>query len=200
MPEDSTLAHFPALCHGWRIVRLALLLALSFPLVASARPPATPAPSRQEIVENRVDYDMSKVFNMDQLSRTGTANKTFYTRGARTDSFYFEQKFQPKGYDTREYQSKGFWGRLFSFGTKSADTKTYETKAMETKTAATKEAYDSGKTASTRDLPDGKREYLGPEAKAMKKQLDPNNLPRITNEMHELKTVDDIRALLNKNK
>jgi hypothetical protein len=183
-------------------VRPILLIALTLPLLATAKPkPATtPAPSRREKMEAMEEPEPLKEFNMKQLSRTGTESKTFYTRGARTDSFYYEQKFRATAYDTPEYRSKGFWGRLFSFGTKSAETKTYGTKAMETKTAATKDLWDGSKTAKTRDLPDGKREYLGPESKKLHKPLDPDNLPKITSgEMREIKTMDDVRELLNKN-
>jgi hypothetical protein len=30
--------------------------------------------------------------------------------------------------------------------------------------------------------------------------VDPNNPPRYTDELHEIKTIDDVRELLNKNK
>ena len=152
-------------------------------------------------MEAKVEPEPFKEFNMKQLSRSGASTKTFYTRGARTESFYFEQKFQAQAYDAQEYRAKGFWGRLFSFGTKNAETKTYGTKAVDTKTAATKDLWDGGKIASTRDLPDGRREYLGPESKLLHKPLDPNNLPKITGDgpITEIKTMDDVRALLNKN-
>jgi hypothetical protein len=190
------------------ILFIALLLPLSpfasaKPLFGLGKPKATPVPalSRKEQIEAREEPEPFKAFNMEQLSRTGTATKTFYTRGARTDEFYYEQKMRTKAFDSEEYKPKGFWGRLFSFGTKDAPTKTYGTKSVETKTAATKDLWDGNKVAATRDLPDGRREYLGPESKKLHKALDPNNLPKITGDgpVTEIKTEDDVRALLNKN-
>ena len=68
------------------------------------------------------------------------------------------------------------------------------------KTASVKEAREVGKVAETRGLPDGKREFLGKEAEKIHKPLDVTTLPKISNEMRELKTIEDVRELLNKNK
>ena len=144
---------------------------------------------------------MTREFHLEQLSPFGRAGSTFRTKGADTQSFQFEQKFRPKGYqDQKDFRAKSWWGSGFKFSTKSAATKTYETKAAETKTAPVKDAREAGKAAPTKDLPDGDRPYLGPESSKLRKPVDPQKLPKISNELHELKTVEDIKELLNKNK
>jgi hypothetical protein len=144
---------------------------------------------------------MTREFQIQQLSPFGRAGSTFRTKGADTQNFQFEQKFRPKGYqEPKEFRAKGWWGSGFRFSTKAADTKTFETKTAETKTAPVKDAPEAGKTAATKDLPDGNRPYLGPESKKLNKPLEAEKLPKLNNEMHELKTVDDIKELLNKNK
>lgn len=146
--------------------------------------------------------DPNREFNMGQLS---TFNRTsgFNTKAARSDTFYLQQKFQPKSYEARGFETKS-WAGNFKFSTKEASTKgKYEVpnaaKAADTKTAAVKDARESGKTMATRDLPDGSRPYLGKEAQKMKDALDPAKLPKISNDMRELKTIEDVKALLNKN-
>lgn len=141
---------------------------------------------------------------MEQLSTWGRANQ-FQTKAARSDTFYFQQKFQAKGYAAREFKSKGWWAGDFKFSTKAAGTKgKYEipnsTNAVFTPVKPVQDAREAGKTMSTRDLPDGSRPYLGREARKMEKPLDPTNLPKITNAMRELKTVEDVKELLNKNR
>jgi hypothetical protein len=179
-------------------VRPALLIALSLAATAAAKDrQTTPAPvprSSQVTGPN----DPNKEFHLEQLAPL--SHKTpFASKTANIDGFYIQQKFQPKGYGTRDFAAKS-WSGNFQFSTKPASTKGYETKDAPTKSAPVKDAHDAGKTAETRALPDGERPYLGREATKMKKPLDPNNLPKITNELHELKTVEDIKELLNKNK
>jgi hypothetical protein len=184
-------------------LRSALLISICLAAAAAAKDP-TPAPvSRSAQVLGTPD--MSREFNIQQLSPFGRTKSTFRTKAARSDTFYFQQKFSPKTYEARSFETKGWWAGDFKFSTKDASTKgKYEipnaAKAADTKTAPVKDARESGKTMATRDLPDGSRPYLGKEAQKMKTPLDPNNLPKITNEMHELKTIEDVKELLNKNR
>jgi len=149
--------------------------------------------------------DLGREFDVNQSSSFGRSNGTYRTNSARTgESFYFQQKFQPKGYDAKDFKTKGWWAGDFKFSTKDAAAKgKYEipnvNQATATKTNPVKDARESGKIATTRDLPDGGRAYLGKEAQKMKTPLDPMNLPKITNDMRELKTIEDVKALLNKN-
>lgn len=148
--------------------------------------------------------DMSREFHLSQLSPSGRTNSSFNTKAARSDTFHFQQKFAPKNYDARAFEARRFREEGAKFSTKDATAKgKYEVpnvaKAADTKTAATKDARESDKTMATRDLPDGSRPYLGKEATKMKTPLDPANLPKITNSMEELKTIEDVKRLLNKN-
>lgn len=186
-------------------MRLALLsaLALALPAVGKEKA-ATPAPEAATRSQSVLGSpDPNKEFQLQQLSPMGRSN-TFDTKSARLDSFYIQQKFQPKGYDTKEFKTGGWWSGHFKFGTKEATTKgKYELpgtgKTYDTKTSPVKDARESGKTAETRELHDANRPFLGKESGKLRKPLDPTNLPRVTNEMHELKTIEDVKALLNKN-
>ncbi len=183
-------------------LRSALLIAFSLAAVAAAKDPA-PAPiSRSAQVLGNPDTD--RAFHLDQLTPFSRSKSTFDSKTARSDTFYFQQKYSPKTYDARAFETKGWWAGNFKFSTNTAATKgKYEIpnagKTTGTKSAPVKDARESGKTMATRDLPDGSRPYLGKEAQKMKTPLDPDNLPKITNEMRELKTVEDVKALLNKN-
>lgn len=183
-------------------MRPALFTIFAVTVAAAVAKDPTPAPvSRSESVVGTPD--MNRSFHLEQLSPFGRST-TFQTKAARSDTFYLHQKFSPKAYDARAFETKGWWAGNFKFSTKDAAAKgRYEipnaTKTTDTKTAAVKDARESGKTMSVRDLPDGSRPYLGREAEKMKKPLDPNNIPKITNEMHELKTIEDVKNLLNKN-
>ena len=182
-------------------MRSALLIALSLATVAVAKDP-TPAPSRSAEVTG--SPDPNKTFNMGSGSSMPGVGGSFSTKVARSEGFYIQQKFSPKSYDAKAFETKAWSGRI-AFSTKEAATKgKYEmpnvTKPADTKTAAVKDAREGSKTMATRDLPDGSRPYLGKEATKMAKPLDPNNIPKITNEMHELKTIEDVKALLNKNR
>lgn len=170
----------------------ALIAALS--LGAAAAEP-TPLPRSRQLFQP----DMNREFAVGSVhpSRTG---REFNTTGARTPSFSFEQKFQPKEYRSSEFRAKNWWGGGFKFSTGEARTKTYETKEAPSRTAPTRDAREAGKTAATRDLPDGRREYLGPEAARTKKPLQPEELPKITNDLRKIESVEDVKELLNKNK
>ena len=188
-------------------MRTAFLLSLTLLSVAAARekapkPSATPTSRSAQVIGAP---DLNRTFPMEQMSSFGDKGSSFSTKNSNTPgTFHFEQRYQPKGYDTREFKTGGWWAGNFKFGTKAADTKgKYDTsgnnKTFETKTAAVKEDRDARKVASVRQANDANRPYLGPEADKTKKPLDPTNLPRITNDMRQLKTVEDVKALLNKN-
>ncbi len=172
-------------------------LAVALPFVALAK---EPAPESHKLESRIMQPDMTKEFHLEQLSPFGRSGAAFRTKGAQTQNFQFQQKFQPKGFvEKKEFRSKGWWGSGFRFSTKAAQTKAYETKAAETKTAAVKEAPGTGKTATVKDLSDGNRPFRGPESSKLNKPLDPTNLPKISSEMRELKTIEDVKELLNKN-
>ena len=146
--------------------------------------------------------DTTKAFDLNRAYAGG--GRGFATGDARTKGFASARTFAVRNYTTRGfYGQKDAWMGSKKFATAAARTKDYAGpnagQAVDVKTAATKEANEAGKTAATRALPGGNRPYLGPEAAKVKTALDPNNLPRSSNELKELKTVEDIRELLNKN-
>lgn len=182
-------------------LRSVLLIAFTIATVAAAKDPA-PAPSRSRQVTGPADPNKS--FHLGTRSSSPGMGSSFSAKTARSDGFYIQQKFQPKSFGTEAFATKS-WNGKFQFSTHEAVMKgKYEipnaTKSPDTRTAPTKDARESGKTMAVRDLPDGNRPYLGKEATKMKTPLDPNNLPKITNDMRELKTIDDVKELLNKNR
>lgn len=132
--------------------------------------------------------------------------KSFKADSAHVNDFYMPQKFKAKDYLTGAYSGqKGFWKGDFKYGTAEADTKGkgmtprivkgYDTKAMPVKADrdATKN-YGTGTyatdTSKVRGKSQDKIDIEGPQA-----------LNTIQDgSFTELKTIDDIRNLLNKNK
>jgi hypothetical protein len=178
---------------------------------AFAKPPPEepePQPKRSHL-EEISNPDPNKVFSIDSAFAHRNVPGTFQSsKSSAPKEFYFQQKVSPKGYETRDFSGKKqSWFASLKFWAKDASVKgRYEipnaTKAAAVKTAPTKDAREAGKIAATRELTDAHRPYLGKEAAKLAKGInpnDPNAMPRITNEMHELKTVEDIKALLNKN-
>jgi hypothetical protein len=146
---------------------------------------------------------MTREFQLDQLSPFGRSNASFQTKAARTDSFYFQQKFQPKGYETKDFRTRSHWQGDFKFSTKTAATKTYETKAAPTKAAPVREAREAGKSAPTRDFEPGKREavFRG-RSQDMIDQEGPVGATKVKGWAGDLKqlSVGEVREILNKNK
>lgn len=123
------------------------------------------------------------------------APKTARTKGYATGSYAAGQ------YGTKDFAgTKGAWDGNLRFGTKEANTKgRYETKGAEVKTAPSKGAREVGKTAATRPLWDGGREFLGPERGKLDKSVDPNKRIEWRGDLKPM-TVEDVREMLNKNK
>lgn len=206
-PPECGLARGAVACHPLP-VRSALLIVTAFLASASAfaKPPPEPETSHLGEISRP---DPNRVFDIDKALTHRNVPGTFQTtKSASSKEFYISQKFSPKVYETRDFGGKKqSWFASLKFWAKDATVSSRNvipnvSKAAEVKTAPTKGARESGKIAATRELPDARRPYLGPEAAKLTKGIyvnDPNGQPRITNEMHELKTVDDIKALLNKN-
>jgi len=159
-------------------------------------------------------YDPDKTFDP---SRSAVGGRTYNAGTARVKDFHYEQKANPGTYGTRDYGgTKKAWAGDMKYVARDAQMRgEYATKEARTKTAATKEAWDAGRTAATKDLRDGKREYLGPESKKLRQGLDPARMGDWRNggesvvdtgnsveKYSTMKTlsIDDIRELLNKNK
>ncbi len=155
-------------------------------------------------------------------SRSSVGGRTYDTGKARVKDFYYDQKAHPGSYGTRDfYGSRKNWSGDMKYAARDANTHgkyaiPNATKAADTKTAATNQAWDAGKTAATRGLYDGKREYLGPESAKLRTPIDPasqgdwrsagrESMVNSGTSVEKYSTmkplsIEDIRELLNKNK
>ena len=154
-------------------------------------------------------------------SRSSVGGRTYDTGKARVKEFYYDQKTKPGTFTTRDfYGSKSAAIAEKNYATGAANTPGKYTipnvdKVADDKTAPVREAWDAGKTAATRDLHDGRREYLGPESKKLRQSIDPVTMADWRNggesmvnsgtsmeKYSHLKqlSIEDIRELLNKNK
>ncbi len=148
--------------------------------------------------------DYTRTFDPKQNS---TAGMRGYNAGTvQTKTFYSDRKTAATTYNTRDfYGTKLASAADRKFATKEGPTRgQYEIpnamKAADTKTLAVNDAREAGQSAATREMPNAHRPYLGKESEKLHTALDPNNQPRYTNDLRELKTIDDVRDLLNKNK
>ena len=145
--------------------------------------------------------DPNKTF--DPHKTPGFGSRSFSAKGSQVKDFQYADRVQSGAFRTRDFVgSKTARVADAQYATASARTKDFAgaTKAVDTKSAATKDAREAGRTVATREVPGGKRTYLGPEAERVKRPLDQTALPRTSDDLRELKTVEDIRELLNKNK
>jgi hypothetical protein len=142
--------------------------------------------------------------SFDPQKTPGFGARKFQATGSQVKEFHFAQRAQATGFRTQDFTGgKSARFAKAQYVTADARTKDYAgpnaARAYGTKTAPTEEAREASKTMATRALPGGHREYRGPEADKVKKPLDLNYQPRITNDLREMKTIEDIRELLNKN-
>lgn len=164
-------------------------------------------------------FDPNKAYDP---SRSAVGSRTYNAGSARTKEFYLNQRTNPGTFLTRDfYGAKSAAAGDRKFATRAANTRgqseiPYANKVAETKTAPTKEAWDAGKTAETKNLRDGRREFLGRESRRVGQSVDPASMAdwrgggseRVTNaagSMEKFSTlkplsIEDIRELLNKNK
>ena len=177
---------------GARVKFLASLIFATLALGALA-----PA-ARAQVQEKKLAERLS---NPDMTLEFSPANKSFGSGKGYQDpkggnslvkDFYFTRSFSPKGFATRDFQSKNFWMGDFKFGTKTADVKTSRDagKVFETKGAAVKDARESGKTYGTAPFA-GTREHL--ERGKAQGSLD-------AEQKKGPKSIDNVRELLNKSK
>ena len=197
------------------VVRAApfLILPLLFGAAAFAQSTSEPVRVRGEIPAASTNRwrnvlgkpDMAREFDLEQTSPFRHSPGTFHSsKKAAAKEFQYVQKVAPKDYRTRDFRAKSAWMGDLKFATKNASAKGKYTlrgadKQAPVKSARTKDARESGKTAATREMPGANRPYLGPEAAKVHTSIDPNHPPRWTNELKELKTIDDVKELLNTN-
>lgn len=147
--------------------------------------------------------DPDKTFDVN--GTPGFGSRGFQTTGSRVKEYQYAQRASTGTFRTKDFaDARSARVAEKKYATNDARTNSYggpnAGKAYDTPSAPTREARESGRTAAVRALPGGDRPYLGPEAKKKDLALDPSNLPREYSEFRELKTIDDVRELLNKNK
>jgi hypothetical protein len=165
-----------------------------------------------------VEYDPNKVY--DPMTHATAAARSYGTKDAATKDFYTDRHLRVDTYQTRDfYDSKTNSAAQRKFATSEANTKgkfaiPNADKAAATKTASTKTSSEASKVAATRDLPDGGREFLGPERKKLGTSYSAKDLANWRNgesvgysdgaidKTGSFKnlSIDDIRDLLNKSK
>ena len=150
------------------------------------------------------------------------SGRTYGSKAAATKEFSFVQKLFSKGFTTRDFGgSKGAWMGDSKFATAAANTKGKYAlrdggKKADVKTMPTSESPESRKAMAIRTLPDGNRDFLGPESKQIGRAVTPEeaanwrtgggesvvNTGRSVEKFSPLKpmSIEDIRTLLNKNK
>ncbi len=196
MPVPTTKGYNKA------VLKFATLI-LCLPLCASSQAEEDRQSQRMYDIEHA---DLSKSFDL-RLSSFGNRSFDADRSQAKTKSFFFWQKTEAKTFEAEEFQgSKSTWFGGLRFFTKSATVKgrneiPYLDRPFATKTVPVTTATAAEKTAATRALPGGDRTYLGPEISKMKRPMDPTRPPDgWQGNLSEVKTLEDVRALLNKNK
>ena len=129
---------------------------------------------------------------------------------ARTNEFYFEDRVRTKSFTSRDFATKQAWMTGAKFETKEAPVKTswFSRLTARTKSYDTKSLSDAPKAVAVRALPGGDRSFIGkgrrqadydthgPGAQALG-VVDGGQ--SYSGDLRELKTIEDIRSLLNKN-
>lgn len=155
---------------------------------------------------DRIDRpNMNMTFNPQGTGFTGA--KSFSGgKDARMKSFYSPAKFRAKDYMTGSYSGQGPWKGDFTYDTKNANTEgrgwaKRSVREHATKDAAVKESRDANRNYSTRQHASANR-TSGFRGKSQDK-IDIHgpqgalSIPGDTG-FRELRTIDDIRNLLNK--
>ena len=152
--------------------------------------------------------DPTKTF--DPTSARFTGGRTIAAKTAQTNGFYFQDKVRTKSFASRDFATKGAWMADEKYETKEAPTKTSWFARMTSKTKAydTKSSPEADKVVAVRALPGADRAFigkgrkqglydtLGPKAQAFG---DVDSGQSYAGDLRELKTIEDIRSLLNKN-
>jgi hypothetical protein len=145
---------------------------------------------------------MAQGMKFDIRNTMGSSNRAVTTNSANVKEFSGTQPFSAKNFQSKEYSgSKSSWFGNFKFATKEKETRKFATKDAVTKTMAVKDARESGKTMASRDLPGGDRTFLGKEREKLNHAPNEQSLRSFDkSELVQLKSIDDIRELLNKSK
>ncbi len=150
----------------------------------------------RKMLDRLLRPDRSISSPMQDMAYNGSAGTGVeLKKDANVRDFYFIQKFSPKGYETKDYESKGYWEGDFQFSTKAANVKTDSAaqKTFSTKALPVKDAREAGKlfgsgsqTFATRDAP-------------QRGKTSQNHLDEVYKGKEQM-NIDQIRDLLNKPK
>lgn len=152
--------------------------------------------------------DLGRAFDLTKEKKFGSKGyENQNGRFSQIKSAYMPQRFQAKDYLTGSFHNeKSFWMGDFKYSVNEANTKsrfsfllpgkTYGTKDVPTKAFSHQGTYrDSAVTSPTRD-------FRGKERDKFKSHLTPEQAANngYRGDLVELKSIDDVRALLNKSK
>ena len=168
---------------------------------------AVQAQQQESRMDKIIKPDLTKSFDVSMSKSFGS--KVFDNKGSRSvdsKSFSLPEKFNSKEYLTGSYKGdKSFWMGDFKYSTAAANTTSRSQLILPknsdaTKTAPVKAAreaqqrYETG-TVATRD-------FRGKEREKMNTSLTPEQAANngYRGQLNELKSIDDVRALLNKSK
>jgi len=166
-----------------------------------------------------LEYNLNSTF--DPNKATTAATHGYKTGKAQTKDFYSDRQMHVDTFQTKDFSTKSDQAAQHQYATNDANLKTkflnlFATKSAKTKAAEVKESPDANKVAATRALPDGKRQYLGPESRKLSQPVNATDLANwrsgggesvnysdgTVEKASTIKqlSIDDIRDLLNKSK
>lgn len=176
--------------------------------------PAFAQQQESKLLDRVLKHDQTLEFDIAKASSfTGKASRT---NSARTKGFHIGQKYAPKEYKAKAFAgTKSAWQGDFKFSTREANTSgkyriPNAQKEAETKTMRVKAAREAEKSMGTREFANAQRPFLnrgrsqdqideGQAAGTNPRVLQYTLQDKWTGSLNELKTIDDVRALLNKN-
>lgn len=147
---------------------------------------------------------LQRLLNPDRSITYGGQNATYYgagsgsvnvTKDAPVKDFYFMQKFSPKSFETKDYDSKGYWSGDFVFATKPANVKTDDTvdKTFGTKAHEVKQAREATQNFATTNT------TFATFTSGLKGKTSQNHLDETYKGQTQM-NIDEVRDLLNKPK
>lgn len=184
-------------------------LVLFLLLLAAVLCPSGAVQAQQQ--ESRMDKmlhpDLNQSFDVDKSKSFGSrAFDSKSRRSTEAKSFSLPQKFNSREYLTGAYSGgKSFWLGDFKYSTAEANTTprsklVLTTNSDATKTSPVKSDRDAQKQYETRAV--ATRDFRGKERAKLNTSLTPEQAANngYRGELTELKSIDDVRALLNKSK
>ena len=168
---------------------------------------ALQAQQQESRMEKIIKPDLTQSFDVNMSKSFGSkAYDSKSSRSADSKSFSLPQKFNAKEYLTGSFKSeKGFWMGDFKYSTAEASTVPRSQLILPknsdaAKAASVKSDRDAQKQFETGTV--ATRDFRGKEREKMNASLTPEQAANngYRGDLTELKSIDDVRALLNKSK